>query len=114
MCSFQHLFFVNNSESKGFNLTSRYIDDDVLSTKNPNFNNWIPLIYPKVFQIKETAKTACYDSVLDIYLQFDTNGQPESMTKEKTSMLPYQYVHTYGVYIYNDTIFWVLVYNYVI
>lgn len=86
----------------------------MLSTKNPNFNNWIPLIYPKVFQIKETANTAYYDSVLDIYLQFDTNGQPESMTKEKTSMLPYQNVHTYGVYIYNDTIFWVLVYNYVI
>ena len=63
---------------------------------------------------KETATTVCYDSVLDIYLQFDTNGQPESMTKEKISMLPYQNVHTYGVYIYNDTIFWVLVYNYVI
>jgi hypothetical protein len=34
------------TEVKAFNLTFRYIDD-VLSINNPNFTNWIPLIFPK-------------------------------------------------------------------
>jgi hypothetical protein len=34
------------TEVKAFNLTFRYIDD-VLSINNPNFANWIPLIFPK-------------------------------------------------------------------
>ena len=37
---------IKNTETKALNLTFVYIDD-VLSINNPNFVNWIPLIYPK-------------------------------------------------------------------
>ena len=55
------------TESNAFNLTFMYIDD-VLSINNPNFANWIPLMYPKEFDIKETTEIAFSASILDIYL----------------------------------------------
>ena len=36
---------------------------DVLSINNPNFTNWIRLIYPKEFEIKEITETA-YSALL--------------------------------------------------
>ena len=41
----------------------------LLSINNPNFFNWIPLVYLSKFETKETAS---YTSFLDIYLKFDT------------------------------------------
>jgi hypothetical protein len=32
-----------------------------------NFANWIPLIYPKEIEIKETMEAASSDSFLDIF-----------------------------------------------
>ena len=46
-----------NTEAKAFNLTFRFTDD-VLSIHRSNLANWIPLIYPKDLEIKETAKTS--------------------------------------------------------
>jgi hypothetical protein len=36
-----------NTKAKAFNLNFRYIHD-VLSINNPNFANWIPLLYPQI------------------------------------------------------------------
>ena len=60
---------IKNTETKALNLTFVYIDD-VLSINNPNFVNWIPLIYPK-----NTTKTASSVSFLDIPFKFDTDIQ---------------------------------------
>ena len=43
---------------------------DVLSINNPNFANWIRLIYPKEFEIKEITETAYFAPLLDIYYHF--------------------------------------------
>ena len=41
---------------------------DVLSINNPNFSNWIPLIYPKEREITETASSASFLDKLSIRL----------------------------------------------
>ena len=61
-------------EARSFNFTYRYIDD-VLSINNPHFSDWLPLVYPPELEIKETTDTASSASFLDLYLEFDTNGQ---------------------------------------
>ena len=58
-----------NAEGKVFNPNFNYTHD-VLSINNPNFANWIRLIYPKELEIKETTKTAPFASLLDIYYHF--------------------------------------------
>jgi hypothetical protein len=48
----------NNPDAKAFNLNFRYIYY-VLLINNPDFANWIPLIFPpKKLEIKETTETA--------------------------------------------------------
>jgi hypothetical protein len=47
-----------DSQFKGFE-PFRYIND-VLTINNPNFPNWIPLIYPKDFEIKETKEQTSF------------------------------------------------------
>ena len=39
------------TEAKAFNLTFSYIDN-ILPINNPNYANWIPLIYPQKIEIK--------------------------------------------------------------
>ena len=56
------------------NLTFMYIDD-ILSINDPHFTNWIPLIYPKEIEIKETTETASSVLCLEIYFIFNTNCQ---------------------------------------
>jgi hypothetical protein len=58
-----------NTEDKVFNPNFNYTHD-VMSINNPNFANWIRLIYPKELEIKETTKTASSASLLDIYYHF--------------------------------------------
>ena len=50
-------------EARLFNFTFRYIDD-VLSINNPNFSDWVSLIYPPDLEMKETTDTAASASFL--------------------------------------------------
>ena len=65
-----------------FNLTYRYIDD-VLFINNPDFSNWIPLIYPPELEIKETTETASLTSFLDLHLEFDTSSRLHTIIYDK-------------------------------
>ena len=57
-------------EARAFNFTYRYIDD-VLSTNNFRFAEFLPLIYPPELEVKETTDTASSASFLDLCLEFD-------------------------------------------
>ena len=57
--------------SFAFNYTYRYIHD-VLSINNYRFAE---LIYSPQLEVKETTDTALTASFLDLYLEFDDNGQ---------------------------------------
>ena len=59
------------TEANAFNLTLRYIDD-VLSSINPHFAHWVPLIYTHELEIKETVPCATF------YLSFYINDQLSS------------------------------------
>jgi hypothetical protein len=97
------------TEAKAFNITFRYIDDDQ-PINNPHVANWIPLIYHKNLEIKETAETASSVLFLDMYLDFDTifNFLADFMTKETSVLLFISFppldsniptAPAYGVYI---------------
>ena len=56
------------TELNAFNLMFRYIDD-VLSSINPHFSHWVPLIYPQELEIKETTETVpCATFYLRFYI----------------------------------------------
>jgi hypothetical protein len=57
-----------------FNHTFRYIDD-VLSTNNHNFHNYIHLSYPDELEIKDTTESDKSASYLDIISNIDANGR---------------------------------------
>ena len=67
---------------RSFNFTYRYIDD-VLSINNPDFSNWISLIYLSELEIKETTDTASSALFLDIYLEFDSSGHLSTRIYDK-------------------------------
>ena len=54
-------------EAKSFNFTFRYIND-VLSISNPNFEKYIPFIYPAELEVKNMNSV----SYLDIRLELDS------------------------------------------
>ena len=97
-------------EARSFNFTYRYIDD-VLSINNPNFSDWIPLIYPTELEIKETTDTASSASFLDLFLEFDTNGHLSTRIYDKRDDFNFDIINfphldsnipsspAYGVYI---------------
>jgi hypothetical protein len=72
--------------SQVFNLTFRYFEV-VLWINNPDFGNWIPFIYSKEIEIKETTETTSSASFRDIYLKFDANGQLSTRLYDKTDDL---------------------------
>jgi hypothetical protein len=51
-----------------------------------NFGNWIPSICPKELDIKEISETTSSVSLLDIYLNFDTNGQLSTRLCDKEAI----------------------------
>jgi hypothetical protein len=69
-------------EARAFNFTYRYIDD-VLSINNSRFAEFLPLIYTPELEIKETTDTASSASFLDLYLEFDDNGQLSTKIYDK-------------------------------
>jgi hypothetical protein len=56
------------------NHTFRYIDD-VLSINNHDFQNYVHLIYPDDFEIKNTTESDISASYLDILLNINSNGR---------------------------------------
>jgi hypothetical protein len=56
------------------NVTLTYIDD-VVSINDPNFPNWISLIYTKELEVNEITVTASSYSFIDIHLKFDSSGK---------------------------------------
>jgi hypothetical protein len=65
--------------SFAFNFTYRYIDD-VVSINNSRFAE---LIYSPELEVKETTDTALSASFLDLYLEFDDNGQISTKIYDK-------------------------------
>ena len=72
----------NIPRAKAFNLTLKYIDD-VLSINNPNWTNWIQLVYTKITWDKKTTETASSTSFPDICLNFNTKGQLSTRLNDK-------------------------------
>jgi len=66
-----HIKDKRTTEAKALFLTCRNINDVLLIT-NPNFVNYALLVYHKELEIKET--TVSVPSFLNMYLEFDTNG----------------------------------------
>ena len=97
-------------EARLFNFTFRYIDD-VLSINNPNFSDWIPLIYPPELEIKETTDTASSASFLDLYLEFDIHSHLSTRIYDKRDDFNFEIINfphlssniptspAYGIYI---------------
>ena len=56
--------------AKKFNFTYRYIDD-VLSLNNPQFSDYLEIIYPSELEIKETTDSSNSASYLDLTLEHD-------------------------------------------
>lgn len=97
-------------EARLFNFTFRYIDD-VLSLNNPNFSDWVPLIYPPELEIKETTDTASSASFLDLYLEFDLHSHLSTRIYDKRDDFNFEIINfphlssniptspAYGIYI---------------
>ena len=91
--------FVHLQKSKfkkqktSFNLTFR--DIDVLSLNNNKFNDYIDVIYPEEFEIKDATDDPKWANYLDLHLEFyeDRNVTHDSMTRVMTDFpivyLPY-------------------------
>lgn len=59
--------------ARSFNFTYRFIDD-VLSLGNPNFGDYLHLIYPDELEIKDTTESDRSASYLDLLLEIDKKG----------------------------------------
>ena len=59
---------------------------------NQNFGNWIPLICPKELDIKEISETTSPVSLLDIYLNVDTNGQLSTRLCDKEAIFNFEII----------------------
>jgi hypothetical protein len=99
----------NIHEARAFNFTYKYIDD-VLSINNSRFAEFLPL-YPPELEVKETTDTASSASSLDLYLEFDDNGQLSTKIYDKRDDFNFKIINfpnmcsnipaspAYGVYI---------------
>ena len=65
-----------------FNLTYRYIDN-VLSIKNPEFENYLGQIYPAELEIKDTTESTTSASYLDLLLSIGRDGQLHTSIYDK-------------------------------
>ena len=56
---------------------------DVLSIKNPDFENYLGQMYPPVLEIKDTTERNHYDSYLDLLLSISRDGQLRTSLYDK-------------------------------
>ena len=66
-----------------FNLTYRFIDDDVLSINNPEFENYLGQMYPAELEIKYTTESTTSASLLDLLLSIGRDGQLHTSIYDK-------------------------------
>ena len=97
-------------EARAFNFTYRYIND-VLSSNNSIFPEFLPLIYPPELEVKEATATASSVSFLDIYPEFDDSGEFSTKIYDKRDDFNFKIINfsnmcsnipaspAYGVYI---------------
>jgi hypothetical protein len=90
-------------EARAFNFTYRYTDD-VLSINNSRFAEFLPLIYPPELEVKETTDTASSASFLDLYLEFDDNGQLSTKIYDKRDDFNFK-ITTFSKYVQQYTSF---------
>ena len=72
------------------NFSFRYIDD-VLSLNNPNFKDYLHLIYPSELEIKETTDNSTSASYLDLYLYIDNTGRLKSKLYDKRVLFVFHF-----------------------
>ena len=72
------------------NFSFRYIDD-VLSLNNPNFKDYLHLIYPSELEIKETTDNSTSASYLDLYLYIDNTGRLKSKLDDKRVLFVFHF-----------------------
>ena len=65
-----------------FNFTYRYIDD-VLSINNPEFENFLGLMYPAELKIRNTTESNTSASYLDLLLSIGRDGQLQTSLYDK-------------------------------
>ena len=65
-----------------FNFTYRYIDD-VLSIKNPDFENYLGQIYPTELEIKDMTESNTSASYLGLLLSIKSDGQLRTSLYDK-------------------------------
>ena len=65
-----------------FNFTYRYIDD-VLSIKNPDFENYLGQMYPAELEIKDTTDSKTSASYLDLLLSIESDGHLRTSLYDK-------------------------------
>ena len=100
----------NIKEAKLFNFIFRNIDY-VLSINNPNFSDWVLLVYPPEQYIKKTTDIAFHFQTYISNSTYTVISVPESMTNETISILTIiNFPHlssniptspAYGIYISN-------------
>ena len=72
------------------NFSFRYIDD-VLSLNNPDFKDYLHLIYPSELEIKETTDNSTSASYLDLYLYIDNTGRLKSKLYDKRVLFVFHF-----------------------
>lgn len=75
------------------NFSFRYIDD-VLSLNNPNFKDYLHLIYPS--ELEETTDTSTSASYLDLYLYIDITGRLKSKLYDKRVLFVFNFFKGVG------------------
>jgi hypothetical protein len=82
-----------------------------LSINNSRFAEFLPLIYPRELEVKETTDTASSASFLDLYLEFDDSGELSTKIYDKRDDFNFKIINfsnmcsnipaspPYGVYI---------------
>ena len=73
--------------SSQFNFAYRYIDN-VLSTNNPDFDNYLDQMYPAELEIKDDTESNTSGSYLDVLLSIGRDGQLRNFNLHITSF-PY-------------------------
>jgi hypothetical protein len=58
-------------------------DADILSIYNHNFRNYVQMIYPEEFEIKDTTASDISASYLDILLNIDSNSRVTTTLYDK-------------------------------
>jgi hypothetical protein len=110
--SYEAELLQDNNKKQGMSIKHTFIHIDyVLSINNHNFHMYVHLIYPDVFEIKDTTESEKSASYLDILLYFDSNDRLKTTLYDECNGFDFAIVNfpflfsniplspAYGVYI---------------